>query len=42
MRLGALPDRAEPPFIVADTTRLSREVGFSERADLAGDLAALP
>jgi nucleoside-diphosphate-sugar epimerase len=41
LRPGALPDRAEPPFIVADTTRLVREVGFTERADLEGDLAAL-
>jgi nucleoside-diphosphate-sugar epimerase len=42
LRLGALPDRAEPPFIVADTTRLLRDVGFTEGADLEGDLAALP
>jgi nucleoside-diphosphate-sugar epimerase len=41
LRLGALPDRAEPPFIVADTTRLLREVGFTECADLEADLAAL-
>ena len=41
LRLGALPDRAEPPFIVADTTRLVREVGFTECADLERDLAAL-
>ncbi|WP_165982387.1 NAD-dependent epimerase/dehydratase family protein [Dankookia rubra] len=41
LRLGALPDRAEPPFIVADTTRLLHEVGFTERADLESDLAGL-
>jgi nucleoside-diphosphate-sugar epimerase len=41
LRLGALPDRAEPPCIVADTTRLRYEVGFTECADLEADLAAL-
>ena len=41
LRLGALPDRAEPPFIVADTTRLACEVGFNERADMEADLTAL-
>lgn len=42
LRIGALPDRpGEPPCMVADTARLVREVGFGERADLAGDLAAL-
>jgi nucleoside-diphosphate-sugar epimerase len=41
LRLGALPDRTEPAFIVADTTRLLREVGFTEYADLERDLAAL-
>ncbi|MFC7476921.1 NAD-dependent epimerase/dehydratase family protein [Dankookia sp. GCM10030260] len=41
LRLGALPDRAEPAWIVADTMRLRREIGFTECADLEGDLAAL-
>lgn len=41
LRLGALPDRDEPPCILADTTRLVREVGFAERAELERDLAAL-
>lgn len=42
LRIGALPDRpGEPPLIAADVTRLRREVGFTERADLEGDLAAL-
>lgn len=41
LRMGALPDRADPPFIVADTTRLKRQVGFAERADLEGDLTGL-
>ena len=42
LRLGVLPDQSEPPFIVADTARLVREVGFVECGDLEGDLAALP
>jgi nucleoside-diphosphate-sugar epimerase len=42
VRLGARPDPAnEVAFMVADTTRLRREVGFTEDADLRGDLAAL-
>jgi nucleoside-diphosphate-sugar epimerase len=41
LRFGALPDRAEPPFVAADTARLVREVGHTECADLEGDLAAL-
>lgn len=41
LRIGALPDRAEPPYIVADTARLRREVGFTECADLDGDLTTL-
>jgi len=42
LRPGALPDRpGEPPWIVADTTRLRRDVGFAEIARLEDDLAAL-
>ncbi|MGG5809214.1 NAD-dependent epimerase/dehydratase family protein [Falsiroseomonas sp. CW058] len=42
IRLGARPDPAgEVPFMVADTSRLRREVGFTGTADLHGDLAAL-
>jgi len=42
LRLGALPDRPEPPYIVADTTRLRLAVGFTEQVDLEADLRALP
>jgi nucleoside-diphosphate-sugar epimerase len=42
VRLGRLPDRpGDPAYMVADTKRLAREVGFRERADLEADLAAL-
>lgn len=42
IRLGQLPDRpGETAFMVADTSRLVREGGFTERAVLADDLAAL-
>lgn len=42
LRLGRLPDRPnEAPYVVADTTRLVREAGFTEPADLGRDLAAL-
>ncbi|MCB4822840.1 NAD-dependent epimerase/dehydratase family protein [Roseicella aerolata] len=42
IRLGALREReGEPPFIAADTTRLVHEVGFTERAELARELAKL-
>jgi len=35
IKLGALPDRADEPVrIVADTTRLTTEVGFRPRFDL--------
>ena len=39
--VGALPARpGEPPRLVADVTRLGREVGFHPGADLAAGLAA--
>lgn len=42
LRIGARPDPAnEVAFMVADITRLRREVGFTERAELRADLAAL-
>lgn len=42
VRLGALPDRPdEMPYMVADTGRLRREVGFTEASDLEGDLGRL-
>ena len=42
LRFGALPDRAgEPAWIVADTSRLHGEVGFTDIARLEDDLAAL-
>lgn len=42
IRLGALPDRpGEVPVMVADTTRLRREVGFAEAASLTADLQAM-
>ena len=42
VRLDALPDRpGEVPHMVADTGRLRREVGFTERCDLDADLARL-
>jgi nucleoside-diphosphate-sugar epimerase len=35
LRIGALPDRPDdPPYIVADTTRLHREVGWRPTRDL--------
>jgi nucleoside-diphosphate-sugar epimerase len=35
LRIGALPDRPDdPPYIVADTTRLDREVGWRPTRDL--------
>jgi nucleoside-diphosphate-sugar epimerase len=40
--LGALPDRAgEVPFMVADVTRLRREVGFTAPPCVEADLRAL-
>jgi nucleoside-diphosphate-sugar epimerase len=42
VRLGALPDRpGEVPFMVADVTRLRREVGFTAPARVEEDLRAL-
>ena len=42
VRLGALPDRAnEPPYMVAHTGRLRREVGFTAPVSLASDLRKL-
>ena len=39
LRVGALPPRAgEPPRLVADTTRLGREVGFEPAIALADGL----
>jgi nucleoside-diphosphate-sugar epimerase len=36
LRMGALPDRPdEPPRIVADTSRLEREVGWRPSGDMA-------
>jgi nucleoside-diphosphate-sugar epimerase len=41
VQIGALPPRpGEPPRLVADTTRLSREVGFRPAHDLESGLAA--
>jgi nucleoside-diphosphate-sugar epimerase len=41
LRLGARPDPpGEVPHMVANTTRLRRDAGFTERADLRGDLSA--
>ncbi len=40
VRAGALPDRAfEPPLLVADAGRLTREVGYSPRWTLADGIA---
>jgi len=40
LRLGALPSRPdEPPLLVPDTRKLSLEVGFNPRYDLAGGIA---
>ena len=40
VRAGALPDRAsEPPLLVADAGRLTREVGYSPRFTLADGIA---
>lgn len=42
IRLGALPDRpGEVPAMVADVTRLRREVGFAEAPRLRADILAL-
>jgi nucleoside-diphosphate-sugar epimerase len=42
LRLGARPDPPdEVPYMVADISRLRREVGFAEHADLESDLARL-
>lgn len=42
LRLGALPDRPdEPPYMVAHTSRLRREVGFTAPLSLATELRAL-
>jgi nucleoside-diphosphate-sugar epimerase len=42
LRLGALPDRPnEPPYMVAHTGRLRREVGFTAPVSLAAELRAL-
>jgi nucleoside-diphosphate-sugar epimerase len=42
LRLGALPDRPnEPPYMVAHTGRLRREVGFTAPTSLAAELRAL-
>jgi nucleoside-diphosphate-sugar epimerase len=42
LRLGALPDRPnEPPYMVAHTGRLRREVGFTGRVSLAAELRSL-
>jgi nucleoside-diphosphate-sugar epimerase len=42
LRLGALPDRPnEPPYMVAHTGRLRREVGFTAPVSLAAELRTL-
>jgi hypothetical protein len=42
LRLGALPDRPhEPPYMVAHTGRLRREVGFTAPVSLMADLRSL-
>jgi nucleoside-diphosphate-sugar epimerase len=42
VRLGALPDRPnEPPYMVAHTWRLRREVGFTAPVSLAAALQKL-
>jgi nucleoside-diphosphate-sugar epimerase len=42
LRLGALPDRPhEPPYMVAHTGRLRREVGFTAPVSLAAELTKL-
>lgn len=42
LRLGTLPDRPnEPPYMVAHTGRLRREVGFTAPVSLAAELRAL-
>jgi nucleoside-diphosphate-sugar epimerase len=42
LRLGALADRPnEPPYMVAHTGRLRREVGFTLPVSLAAELRAL-
>ncbi|MFN6267569.1 MAG: NAD-dependent epimerase/dehydratase family protein [Alphaproteobacteria bacterium] len=42
LRLGALPDRPnEPPYMVAHTGRLRREVGFTAPVSLAAELRDL-
>ncbi|MCA3271215.1 MAG: NAD(P)-dependent oxidoreductase [Roseomonas sp.] len=42
LRLGALPDRPnEPPYMVAHTGRLRREVGFTAPVSLAAELRKL-
>jgi hypothetical protein len=42
VRLGALPDRPnEPPYMVAHTGRLRREVGFTAPVSLAAALQKL-
>jgi nucleoside-diphosphate-sugar epimerase len=42
LRLGALPDRPnEPPYMVAHTGRLRREVGFTAPVSLAAELRNL-
>lgn len=42
VQLGALPDRPDDvPFMVADITRLRREVGLTAVCDVAGDLRRL-
>ena len=42
LRLGALPDRPnEPPYMVAHTGRLRREVGFNAPVSLAAELRSL-
>jgi nucleoside-diphosphate-sugar epimerase len=39
IRLGALPDRpGEVPFMVADVTRMRRDLGFAEPPDVEADL----
>ncbi|MCA3427678.1 MAG: NAD(P)-dependent oxidoreductase, partial [Roseomonas sp.] len=42
LRLGALPDRPnEPPYMVAHTGRLRREVGFTAPVSLSAELTKL-
>jgi nucleoside-diphosphate-sugar epimerase len=41
LRFGALPDRDEPPFMVADVTRLREEVGFTPPESLRQRLSSI-